>query len=56
VKYPGTHLLWHAPTPTCSRVGLDATVTVMIITFCGCDTADYFGRVGELFTEDIAEK
>jgi hypothetical protein len=31
-------------------------MTVMIITFCGCDTADYFGRVGEVFTEDIAEK
>ena len=40
----------------CGSECLNATGAVMIITFCGRVTADYFGRVGELFTEDIAEK
>jgi len=44
------------PRAMCGRACLDATGAVMIITFCGCVTADYFGRVGELFTGDIAEK
>jgi hypothetical protein len=40
----------------CGRACLDATVTVMIITFCGCVTANYFGGVGELFAGAFAEK
>jgi hypothetical protein len=34
----------------------DAAGAVMIITLCGYVAADYFGRVDELFTGDIAEK
>ena len=39
----------------CGRVCLDATARVIIITFYGCATANYFGRVGKLFTGNVAE-